>query len=71
MLIGELIISESKTQVYGYLYNFFALHHNIEKFYWYVTNDHYLINFCLCYLIEFICYDDAWHLKRFGESKKE
>ena len=35
-----------------------------------MTNGHYSINFCLYYLIEFICYDDACHLKRFAESKK-
>ena len=31
VLLGELFISESKTQVYGYLHNFFAMHPDVAK----------------------------------------
>ena len=32
MLLGELFISELKTQVYGYLYNFFVMHPDVAKY---------------------------------------
>lgn len=61
VLVGELFMAESKTQVYGFLHHFFSRHPQvIEKLgmpsvylvYWLV----------MVYLtIEIICYDDACH----------
>lgn len=31
VLVGELFISESKTQVYGYLHQFLAMHPSVAK----------------------------------------
>ena len=31
VLLGELFISELKTQVYGYLHNFFVMHPDVAK----------------------------------------
>lgn len=31
VLLGELFVSESKNQVYGYLHSFFAMHPDVAK----------------------------------------
>ena len=43
MLLGELFISESKAQVYGYLHNFFAMHPDVAKCIAIVIMEHFFV----------------------------
>ena len=72
VLLSELFTTESKTQVYGCLHNYYSRHPT-------TANKIGAINVQSCpmiifvtqhytYMIEFICYDDACHLKRFARN---
>ena len=43
VLLGELFISESKAQVYGYLHNFFAMHPDVAKCIAIVIMEHFFV----------------------------
>ena len=68
-LLDELYISESKSQVYGAIHSFFLNNENsmsdLSK------KQKYCMLFSTCVLflyIEYICYDDGCHLRKFSQN---
>ena len=69
VLLSELFTAESKTQVYGCLHNYYTCHPRAAADIGMAISYHNRVTFVYVYmLIEFICYDDACHLKRFARN---
>lgn len=71
VLLSELFTAESKTQVYGCLHNYYACHPSAAADIGMAISyhNHVIITFAYAHMLtEFICYDDACHLKRFARN---
>ena len=65
VLFTELFNAESKSQVYASLHEFLRRHSSVSK----NIGKHYLSKCCLMLHIEFICYDDGCHLRKYARNE--
>ena len=74
VLMSKLFTAESKTQVYGHLHDYYARHpHTAREIGTYMCNSVVTYMYVWwtqmsCFCAEFICYDDACHLRRFSRN---
>jgi hypothetical protein len=68
VLLSELFIAESKTQVYGSLHNYYSNYPVAAKNIGMAYKSAHINILCTYLFIEYICYDDACHLRRFARN---
>ena len=70
--IRELFIAESKSQVYGHLHDFLLKNEgaasSLSKFTNFVCNVSIAIYKSVNVILEYICYDDGCHLRKYASN---
>lgn len=69
LMLHELFTAESKTQVYGCLHNYYSLHPSTAKTIGLsLPQEQTKVIHMYVYCAEFICYDDACHLRKYARN---
>lgn len=68
VFLSELFTAESKTQVYGCLHNYYSHHPSTANEIGIKVMQMLLFFFNFYMSIDYICYDDACHLRKFSRN---